>query len=193
MVRLLLIPSRMDWHFPAAPSFPTPGAQPSHCRFNEGRAERPDPPSGRARSEPPSAPPRPRPEPHNLTRRLCFGSSAIGGGSPSSWGGGACPARVRLVARNYGAALQCVSGVVVLTAQTCRGCRLPSFDNPVRFVLVDFKSHKAQNLTDSIAVYKLNRNRLCEFGLYLFFSRQVIVRAPWLSKKLLSDVKRFFA
>lgn len=61
MVRFLLIPSGMDWHFPAAPSLPTPGAQPSHRRFNEGRAERPDPPSGRARSEPPQLLPAPGP------------------------------------------------------------------------------------------------------------------------------------
>lgn len=90
-------------------------------------------------------------------------------------GGGACPARVRLVARNYSAALRWVSGVVVLAAQTCRFCWLPSLDNPDHFFPLDFKSHKAQKLTALIAVYKLNRNRLCEFGLYLVFSRQMIV------------------
>lgn len=110
----------------------------------------------------PSAPPRLRPEPHNLTRRLCAGSSAIGGGSPPSRGGGACPAQVWLVARNYGEALRCLSGIVVFIARTYRGCRLPSFCSPDYFFPLDFKSHKARNLTDSISVYKLNRKQIVQ-------------------------------
>lgn len=174
MVGLLLIPAGMDWHFPAAPSLSTPGAQPGHCFFNVGRAERPDPPSGRASSEPlGSAPPPARaaqPNPEAQRWELCHWWR-----QPSEPGGGACPAQVRLVARNYSAALQLLSGVVVLTAQTCRGCCLPSSNSPEHFFPLDFKSHKARKLTVSIAVYKLNRNRLCEFSLYLLFSRQVIV------------------
>lgn len=159
MVRLLLIPSGMDWHFPAAPSLPTPGAQPGHRRFREGRAERPDPPSGRAFSEPPRLLPAPagasQPNPQALRWELCHWWR-----QSSEPGAGACPARVRLVAGNYGAASRYVSGVVVLTAQTCRGRQLPSFNSPDHFSPLDFKSHKARKLPESISVYKLNRNRL---------------------------------
>ena len=135
----------------------------------------------------------PPPEPHNLTRRLSTESSAIGGGSPPEPGDGANPAPVRLVAGNYGAASRCVSGIVVLTVQTCRGRRLRSFNYPDCFSPLDFKSHKARKLPDSVAVYKLNRNRLWDFALYLFFSRQVLVWASRPSRMLLSDVRRSFA
>ena len=192
MVRLLLIPSGMDWHFPAAPSLPTPGAQPGHRRFNEGRAERPDPPSSRARSEPPQLLPAPagasQPNPQAQLWELCHWWKP-----PSRAGAGANPAPVRLVAGNYGAAPGCVSGIVVLTVQTCRGRRLRRFSYPDRFSPLDFKSHKARKLPGSVAVYKLNRNRLWDFGLCLFFSRQVLVWASRPSRMLLSDVRRSFA
>lgn len=177
MVGLFLIPTGMDWHFPAAPSLPTPGAQPGHCFFNVGRAERPDPPSGRASSEPLGSSPPPagasQPNPEAQHWEPCHWWRRA-----SQPRGGAGPAQVRLVARNYSAALQVLLGVVVLTAQTCRGCGPPSSHSPHHFFPLDFKSHKTRKLTVWIAVYKLNRNRLCGFSLYLLFSRQVIVPVP---------------
>jgi hypothetical protein len=133
MIRLLLIPSRMDRHFPTSPSLPTSCSQPGHCRFGEGRAERPDPPGHRAGSEtldsspPPASASQPNPQ-------ACAASSAIGQGCPGARGV-ACLASERLVTGDYGAAFRCLSGIVVLRPQSFRGYGFLRFSCLNRFSL----------------------------------------------------------